>query len=240
MLVGYSMNQSSEEVALVPEDRLFEALLDLAHLQKSIQSILEGKNEWMQARLWSYVLMEFCQNDLKMWLDRIKPERSFDSTIQLGAIVSQVYIASCRPNHVKALVRRTSLSSFNESLDVFQQDLSAVHNAIGALGKANSEGTSSLDHDPQQFDDVLSDKQMLILSTLLKLNAIGPDLRVSTRKMSRRAEGNYGRPENFKRSISELVTKQLLGTRTGRSGGCWLTAKGCRRAEMLSKRRTKS
>jgi hypothetical protein len=85
-------------------------------------------------------------------------------------------------------------------------------------------------------DVQLSGRQEVVLQALLEMKAFDSDSRESTPRIAKAAEGEQADPNSFKEPISDLVTKKLVKTKSGRGGGCWLTPLGRVRAEKLAKR----
>ncbi len=84
-------------------------------------------------------------------------------------------------------------------------------------------------------DEPLSDRAQEVLVAMLQLNAVDSDSRQSTAAIAARAMGAEADANSLKPVMSELATRQLIQTREGRGGGCWLTEAGKRRAEKLNK-----
>lgn len=84
-------------------------------------------------------------------------------------------------------------------------------------------------------DEPLSDRAQEVLVAMLQLKAVDSDSRKSTAAIAARAMGPRADANSLKPVISELATRQLIQTREGRGGGCWLAEAGKRRAEKLSK-----
>jgi hypothetical protein len=72
----------------------------------------------------------------------------------------------------------------------------------------------------------LSDRQYLILQTLLMMRATSANNRQTTAIIAAKAEGTRANPVQFKQNIAILKHAGFLSTKEGRGGGCWLTAKG--------------
>lgn len=86
------------------------------------------------------------------------------------------------------------------------------------------------------FDGSLSDSEQCILIAMLALGALDSDSRRTTSEITVRAFG-HGADANAQKSVmAELKGKQLIDSKTGRGGGCWLTDSGRRRAEKLHNR----
>jgi hypothetical protein len=105
-------------------------------------------------------------------------------------------------------------------------------NKQGGVGK---EGEPPPEAGAQPFPP-LSDRKLYILGALYKLKAFDADTRQTTEKIAQEVEGRYADPAGFKDPIAELVSAELVGTKRGRSGGCWLTPKGKERFEQRGKR----
>lgn len=84
-------------------------------------------------------------------------------------------------------------------------------------------------------DEPLSNRAQEVLVAMLQLKAVDSDSRQSTAAIAARAMGAEADANALKPVMSELATRQLIQTREGRGGGCWLTEAGKRRAEKLSK-----
>jgi DNA-binding IscR family transcriptional regulator len=84
-------------------------------------------------------------------------------------------------------------------------------------------------------DEPLSDRAQLVLVAMLQLHAVDSDSRKPTADIAARAMGAEADANSLKPVMSELATRQLIQTREGRGGGCWLTEAGKRRADKLDK-----
>jgi len=82
-------------------------------------------------------------------------------------------------------------------------------------------------------DEPLSERAQLVLVAMLELGAIDSDRRKSTEDIAAKALGPGSDANALKDVMSELSTRQLIKTKTGRTGGCWLTERGCSRARKL-------
>jgi predicted transcriptional regulator len=83
-------------------------------------------------------------------------------------------------------------------------------------------------------EEPLSDRAQEVLVAMLQLKAVDSDSRQPTAAIAARAMGANADANSLKPVMSELATRQLIQTREGRGGGCWLTEAGKRRAEKLS------
>jgi hypothetical protein len=90
------------------------------------------------------------------------------------------------------------------------------------------------DRPVEPTDEPLNNRGQEMLVAMLQLKAVDSDSRQSTAAIAVRAMGAEADANSLKRVISELATRQLIQTRAGRSGGCWLTQAGKLRAEKLN------
>jgi hypothetical protein len=81
----------------------------------------------------------------------------------------------------------------------------------------------------------LSGRAQDVLVAMSQLKAFDSDSRRSTAEIAARAMGADADANSLKPVISELATRQLIQTREGRGGGCWLIKTGRLRAEKLSR-----
>ena len=80
----------------------------------------------------------------------------------------------------------------------------------------------------------LSDKQYLILEWMLSNGSISSENRTNNKEISLGVDGNLASEQAFKVPLAELrKTHELIDSKTGRGGGCWLTPKGIAIAKML-------
>ena len=86
-------------------------------------------------------------------------------------------------------------------------------------------------------DEPLGDRAQDSLIAMLQLGAIDSDSRKSTEQIAVAAMGKGYDANSLKAVLSELSSRQLIETKTGRSGGCWLSDTGHQRAEKLSVQR---
>jgi hypothetical protein len=89
---------------------------------------------------------------------------------------------------------------------------------------------------PVDTTPALSERQYLILEAMLRIKASDPARRKKTEAIAVAAEGKSVDPASFKRPISNLKKRGLVGTLGGPDGGCWLTEQGRTLAEQLKNR----
>jgi len=106
-------------------------------------------------------------------------------------------------------------------LDAFDQDIGATPIAQELVEKPSP---------------ALSNRKMYILQAMFLAGAFTADSRMTTDRIAKVAEGPEADPNGFKESIAELRRAQLIETKQGRGGGCWLTAEGRGIAKMILKR----
>ncbi len=87
--------------------------------------------------------------------------------------------------------------------------------------------------DSPPFDEPLSERAQIVLIAMVELNAIDSDRRQTTEEIACKALGNKSEGNTLKGVMAELKTRKLINSKTGRGGGCWLTANGRQRAEKL-------
>ncbi len=80
---------------------------------------------------------------------------------------------------------------------------------------------------------VLDEKQYLILEWMLREDRTSPDNRTNNKEISRGVDGKNASEQAFKEPLSKLVHLKLTDSKTGRGGGCWLTAEGIEIAKKL-------
>ena len=81
----------------------------------------------------------------------------------------------------------------------------------------------------------LSERAQLVLIAMLELNALDVDSRRTTEDIAFKALGDGADPNSLKTVMSDLRTGDLIQSKTGRGGGCWLTNQGQRRAAKLDR-----
>lgn len=113
------------------------------------------------------------------------------------------------------------------------QDSIAVDEAGKWVGKPNALSQLSMFGVPRAADEPLSDRAQLVLIAMLELGATQSDHRKSTEEIAAKALGGQADANALKNVMSELNTRDLIDSKTGRGGGCWLTEKGRARAEKL-------
>ncbi len=91
-----------------------------------------------------------------------------------------------------------------------------------------SVGTSSL-----VSEEPLSERSQYVLVAMLDLGAIDSDVRRATAEIAAKALGDSADGNALKAVMADLATRELILSKTGRGGGCWLTEKGRIRAEKL-------
>lgn len=92
-------------------------------------------------------------------------------------------------------------------------------------GESNSDTSAS--------DEPLAERAQLVLIAMKQLGAIDSDTRRTTDVIAARALGSECDANALKSVMSDLNTRQLIETKKGRGGGCWLSKKGRARAEKL-------
>jgi len=82
-------------------------------------------------------------------------------------------------------------------------------------------------------EEPLGERAQNVLVAMLELDLIDSDKRRSTEEIAAKALGANADANSLKSVMSELNTRELIKTKTGRNGGCWLTEKGVSRATKL-------
>jgi hypothetical protein len=82
-------------------------------------------------------------------------------------------------------------------------------------------------------EEPLGERAQNVLIAMLELGAIDSDTRRSTEEIAAKALGPGADANALKSVMSDLKTRHLVNSKTGRTGGCWLTAKGQTRAGKL-------
>jgi hypothetical protein len=82
-------------------------------------------------------------------------------------------------------------------------------------------------------DEPLSERSQLVLVAMHLLEAFDSDRRKPTEEIAVKALGGGADPNALKGVMAELKTRELINSKTGRGGGCWLTESGRARAEKL-------
>lgn len=82
-------------------------------------------------------------------------------------------------------------------------------------------------------NEPLSERAQCVLSAMLELGAVDSDHRHSTEAIAEKALGRGADANALKSVMAELKTRNLIDSKTGRGGGCWLTESGRQRAEKL-------
>jgi hypothetical protein len=85
-------------------------------------------------------------------------------------------------------------------------------------------------------DEPLSDRSQLVLVAMLEIEALDSDRRKPTEDIAAKALGPGTDANSLKNVMAELKTRELVSSKLGRGGGCWLTDKGRKRAEKLRSR----
>jgi len=82
-------------------------------------------------------------------------------------------------------------------------------------------------------DEPLSDRARFVLHAMLELDAVDSDRRRSTEDIAVKAIGRAVDANALKSVVADLKTRNLIDTKAGRGGGCWLTDRGQARAKKL-------
>ena len=88
-------------------------------------------------------------------------------------------------------------------------------------------GAASIDDEP------LSERAQLVLIAMLEMEATTSDLRRTAEEITVKAFGTQADANALKGPMSDLTTRELTNSKTGRGGGYWLTEKGMARANRL-------
>jgi hypothetical protein len=70
---------------------------------------------------------------------------------------------------------------------------------------------------------------------MLELAAVSFEFKCTTAEIARKAE-NRKNTRAFKEFVADLKNLRLIGTKEGRTGGCWLTPAGIELAKRLSQK----
>ncbi|MCA9259621.1 MAG: Rrf2 family transcriptional regulator, partial [Planctomycetales bacterium] len=92
---------------------------------------------------------------------------------------------------------------------------------------------SQVESTPPANEEPLAERAQLVLIAMLELDAIDSDRRKPTDEIAVQALGEGADPNALKGVMSDLKTRELINSKTGRGGGCWLTGKGSARAAKL-------
>jgi hypothetical protein len=106
----------------------------------------------------------------------------------------------------------------------------------GGAGLSSTRTDQSEEEANTEADPPLSERQLEVLEALHQLKAFDSNTRRTTDNVAVRVGGKDANPACFKEPIVELTSLGLVGTKQGRGGGCWLTAKGKERIERHKKR----
>jgi hypothetical protein len=82
-------------------------------------------------------------------------------------------------------------------------------------------------------DEPLSERAQLVLVAMSEMGLVDSDHRRSTEDIAAKALGSGADANSLKSVMLELKTLQMIDSKTGRGGGCWLTEKGSARGEKL-------
>ncbi len=111
--------------------------------------------------------------------------------------------------------------------------------SAGALERTRASATPRQDIIREIFgaatvEEPLGERAQLVLIAMLELGAIDSDQRRSTEAIAVKATGGDG--NSLKIVMADLKTRRLIDSKTGRTGGCWLTEPGRERAQKLRDR----
>jgi len=93
-----------------------------------------------------------------------------------------------------------------------------------------SEGNGKAD---KSTEPLLGERAQLVLTVLRNGKAFDSDHRMRTSDIAAKAAGKQADPNQYKEVIAGLKRLGYVDTKEGRSGGCWLTTAGQRRAGKL-------
>ena len=93
--------------------------------------------------------------------------------------------------------------------------------------------TASTTSEILMVDEPLADRAQIVLIAMMELGAVDSDSRKSTEQITLKALGPGSDPNAVKGVMADLKIRQLVQSKTGRTGGCWLSEKGQMRAKKL-------
>ena len=167
----------------------------------------------IQERLTAKSLTEDRFRELEAWIDQ---ER----------IRTRAYWCDTHSPPPKPVERRTA----KELADAIRKRLATLADgdeAGSGQGKADGEPPKPEGSATQVEVPALSDKQYLILQTMLELNALSADTRKTADEIAKAADGKQADLNVFKPLLSDLTKKhKLTESKTGSGGGSWLTPLG--------------
>lgn len=130
---------------------------------------------------------------------------------------------------------RLALSEVDGDSELDGSDLADIDAQEVETLKNEQRATSPIDEgsEPPIGVDPLSERAQDVLVAMLELGAIDSDARRKTPEIAVKALGDGTDPNSLKVVMSELRTRELVSSKTGRGGGCWLTDTGRSRADKL-------
>lgn len=117
-----------------------------------------------------------------------------------------------------------SLFALQELVDI---DVIGNWIALPLARQVAGSGAASVDSEP------LSERAQLVLIAMQEMEAITSDLRRTAEEITVKAFGKQADANALKGTMSDLTTRGLTDSKTGRGGGYWLTEKGLARANRL-------
>ncbi len=149
------------------------------------------------------------------------------------------YTGHGNTNYVRLILEGKYEKFLESAYDDILHDLENRQNKTSAeTGKGKAEQDKG--NNEQQLrnaNDAITDRQRYILQALHNNKAFDREYLMTTADIAKEAEGPEANPENFKEPMSDLSYQGLIETKTGRSGGVWLTEEGIKLTEhIISKR----
>jgi hypothetical protein len=134
---------------------------------------------------------------------------------------------------MQAVISRLAVELRKPFAEVRSISLADALVILAATGDGRPKAGEKDEKERKPADPPLSEDQQFLLIAAYELSAFDSDSRQTAAKIVVRAKSKHADPANVKRSLSDLVHKELLHSKPSRGGGYWLTSEAMERAKRL-------
>ncbi|WP_165698860.1 Rrf2 family transcriptional regulator [Bremerella volcania] len=177
-------------------------------------------------------------DEVSTWPDGLVEEFVADGTLISIEAAKSIACDACGHDHVESVeyIKSPSASELRAYIScptVGRVLVPFVRLRRWAIDPQKFQSPAELESVSPAGDEPLADRAQLVLIAMLELDAVDSDRRKPTDEIAIKALGEGTDPNALKGVMSDLKTRELINSKTGRGGGCWLTDKGNSRASKL-------
>lgn len=183
--------------------------------------------------------MEFLDEYLKVWRPeemRLLTDREYCTLEALLETFPRLHLSMMEMKYQpEKRFKHEDVKRLLTYLLKYNQKMRALKNMSTSTDRANQfpEANSTAENENVT---PLTKNEKKILTTMLSLRTVDADSRKSTEEIAVATFGEYSDANSKKKLISDLKKKNLVETKIGAGGGCWLTAHGKERANSLKEK----